>query len=122
MVEQKMSTRSYLEKKVYPYLQSALLDVLLIPIQLFNHLDESGELERYWKILAQSDIRVKEELKRIGVEQKRLELGPDYRVNDSNNEDSKKLHSGSSSEEESESEDDNNILGLDQEERVILRI
>ena len=73
------SVKSYLEKKVYPILQTALLDVKLICTrQLLTHAESTGELQKYWKQFEATDDRARDETKKIERERKKLEMGSDY--------------------------------------------
>lgn len=41
-------------------------------------MDETGELQKYWKHFEETDERAREEGKKIERERKKLELGSDY--------------------------------------------
>ena len=46
---------------------------------MFTYLQESDELQKYWKRIEDIDEHVRDERKKIDTERKKLELGSDYK-------------------------------------------
>ena len=97
-----MTTRSYLENKVFA-------DVRIAMRKLLDHIQDSGELERYWTIVEKENEEARKAARRLEKERRRLEMGSDFEMSEDENE-KEQLRGGKKnvydSDEEYDSEDD----------------
>ena len=70
-----MNTREYLEQRVFS-------DVRLAMRRLLDHIQESGELERYWTIVEKENDEARKVARRLEKERRKLEMGSDYEVSE----------------------------------------
>ena len=68
-----MNTRQYLESKVFGDVRGAMK-------QLLDHIQASGELERYWSVVEKENEEARKAARRLEKERKRLEMGSDYEI------------------------------------------
>ena len=57
-------------------------DVRACMKQLLDHIQESGELERYWNIVEKENEEARKAARKLEKERKRLEMGSDYEVSE----------------------------------------
>ena len=48
--------------------------------QLLDHIQESGELERYWTIVEKENEEARRAARKLEKERRRLEMGSDYEM------------------------------------------
>ena len=70
-----MNTREYLDSKVFG-------DVRVGMRKLLDHIQESGELERYWIIVEKENEEARRAARRLEKERRRLEMGSDYEMSE----------------------------------------
>ncbi len=70
-----MNTREYLDTKVFT-------DVRVGMRKLLDHIQESGELERYWTIVEKENEEARRAARRLEKERRRLEMGSDYEMSE----------------------------------------
>ncbi len=75
-----MNTREYLDGKVFG-------DVRVAMRQLLDHIQESGELERYWNIVEKENEEARKAARKLEKERRRLEMGSDYEMSADEDED-----------------------------------
>ena len=75
-----MNTREYLEGKVFG-------DVRVAMRRLLDHIQESGELERYWNIVEKENEEARKAARKLEKERRRLEMGSDYEMSADEDED-----------------------------------
>ena len=70
-----MNTREYLDGKVFGEVRVAMR-------KLLDHIQESGELERYWIIVEKENEEARRAARRLEKERRRLEMGSDYEMSE----------------------------------------
>lgn len=50
--------------------------------RLLDHIQESGELERYWTIVEKENDEARKVARRLEKERRKLEMGSDYEVSE----------------------------------------
>ena len=75
-----MNTRIYLEQKVFAEVRAGMK-------QLLDHIQSSGELERYWLIVEKENEEARKAARKLEKERRRLEMGSDYEVSPDEDED-----------------------------------
>ena len=58
--------------------------------QLLDHIQESGELERYWNIVEKENEEARKAARKLEKERRRLEMGSDYEVSEDEEDDNRK--------------------------------
>jgi hypothetical protein len=65
------TARPYLEENLFPEVRVALK-------QLLEHIQSSGELNRYWSAVDKQNDEARKAARRVERERKRLEMGSEY--------------------------------------------
>ncbi len=63
--------KEYLEEQIFGDVRTAMK-------QLLDHIQQSGELERYWKVVEKQNDEARRAARRLEKERRRLEMGSDY--------------------------------------------
>ena len=71
-----VTAQRYLEEKIYPDLTTSLN-------MLLDHVQKSGELAKYWKLIEDKSEEARKEARRVDKERKKLEMGSDYESSES---------------------------------------
>ena len=73
-------------------------DVRLGMKQLLDHIQESGELERYWTIVEKENEEARRAARKLEKERRRLEMGSDFEMSEDEEEEGNRKHNEESDE------------------------
>ena len=94
-----MNTREYLDQKVFK-------DVRVAMRKLLDHIQESGELERYWNIVEKENDEARKAARKLEKERRRLEMGSDYEMSADDDDDEEDSANGQSHKKRSPKDDE----------------
>ena len=66
--------------------------------QLLDHIQESGELERYWTIVEKENEEARRAARKLEKERRRLEMGSDFEMSEDEEEEGNRKHNEESDE------------------------
>ena len=65
------NAKDYLEGQIFGDVRAAMKELL-------DHIQTSGELDRYWKVVEKQNDEARRAARRLEKERRRLEMGSDY--------------------------------------------
>ena len=74
--------------------------------KLLDHMQESGELERYWNIVEKENDEARKAARKLEKERRRLEMGSDYEMSADEDDDDDESNANGQSHKKSPKQDD----------------
>ena len=74
--------------------------------KLLDHIQESGELERYWNIVEKENDEARKAARKLEKERRRLEMGSDYEMSADEDDDDDESNANGQSHKKSPNQDD----------------